>query len=80
MPSIACCTSAGGGRLGDLAVALGNPLAGFLLGAHRQLHAGDAVLAPDDAAGADHGLEDCKMLAGHGSLQMFPDIVASAHA
>jgi hypothetical protein len=58
-------------RLGDVAVALGNPLAGLLFIAHRQLHAGHAVLTPDDAAGADHGLEDCKMLAGHGALQIF---------
>ena len=58
-------------RLGEVAVTLGNPLAGLLFVAHRQLHAGNAMLAPDDAAGADHGLEDCKMLAGHGSLQIF---------
>src|SRR5262249_17698683 len=52
----------------DVAVALVNTPAGLLFAAHRQLHAGNAALAPDHAAGADRGVENRKMLAGHGWL------------
>src|SRR4029453_3289075 len=41
-------------------------LAGLVLAAHRQLHAGDAALTPDHAAGADRGVKNRKLLAGHG--------------
>src|SRR5205823_253638 len=55
-------------RFRHITVALQNAPAGFFLAAHRQLHAGDAALAPDDAAGSDRAVEDRKMLFGHGSL------------
>ena len=57
-------------RLRDIAVALADAAAGLVLAAHRQLHAVDAALAPYDAAAADRGVEDRKMLVGHGSLHI----------
>ena len=59
-----------GGRrgLGDIAAALADAGTGLVLVAHRKLHAVDAARAPLDAAGADRGIEERKMLVGHGWL------------
>jgi hypothetical protein len=44
--------------------------AGLLFVTHRQLHRGDAALAPHDAAAADCGVEYRKMVPGHGWLHI----------
>src|ERR1700734_1286319 len=45
-----------------------NPIAGRLFVALRQLHAGDAALAPDDAAVADRRFEQCKTKIFHNKI------------
>ena len=72
MPSIARLHLGGRRRLRDIAVALADAGAGLVLAAHRQLHAVDAARAPLDAAEADRGVEQGKMLVGHGWLQIVP--------
>jgi hypothetical protein len=57
-------------RFRDVAMALADAGAGLVLVGHRQLHRIDPAFAPDDAAAADRGVEDCKMVAGHGWLQI----------
>ena len=52
----------------DIAVALMNSQARFFVAGHRQLHGDNSMFAPDDAAVADCGVEQCKFLVGHGSL------------
>src|SRR5947209_7722298 len=55
-------------RLGNVAMALVQPGAGFLLVAHRQLYRDDAARAPHDAAAADRGVEYRKLMVVHVSL------------
>ena len=62
----------GGLGFRDIAVALVDALAGLVLALHRQLHAADPPLAPDDPAGPDRGVEYCKAWSAHGSLQLLP--------
>src|SRR5258706_5019548 len=57
-------------RLRDVAMALADADAGLVFIGHRQLHRIDPAFPPNDAAAADRGVEYCKMVAGHGWLQI----------
>src|SRR5258706_15629439 len=57
-------------RFRNVAIALADAGAGLVLIGHRQLHRIDPAFAPDNAAAVDRGIEDCKMVAGHGWLQI----------
>src|SRR5258706_9708842 len=57
-------------RLRDFAMALPDAGASPVFIGHRQLHRIDPAFPPNDAAAADRGVEYCKMVAGHGWLQI----------
>src|ERR1700726_3915185 len=57
-------------RLRDIAMALADAGTGLVLVPHRQLHRTDAARTPHDAAAPDRGVEDCKAVSAHGSLQI----------
>jgi len=57
--------------LRNVAMALADAGAGLVLIGHRQLHRIDPAFAPDDAAAADRGVEDCKMVAGHAGSKSY---------
>jgi glyoxylase-like metal-dependent hydrolase (beta-lactamase superfamily II) len=57
-------------RLRDVTIALEDAGTGLVLVSHRQLHPVDAARTPHDAATADRSIKKCKMIAGHGWLQV----------
>ena len=68
-----------GGRfgLGGVGMALADAGADLLLAAHGQLRAVDTTRAPGDGTEADPGVEQGKMLVGHG---LVPELASLSHA